>query len=394
MNIYKSIFDRKKLFPFSIYLFSFSLCFNPHWNSKALIILIITSFINVNFNKKYLTNSVFIKVLILLTIYSSINMFLIGDGIHGNSYSLVGLCILFYLIFFETNFRNMNLKNVLFSFSLGVLVVGLINLINIFSHSILDQFSIYNSWEAYSLIDIHKIYYAVYLNMAYAVILYYLYQKELKIGFYLLSLPMIGLLLFITGAVSGLLIFLLINILFAIKKVIPSYFKLLTSITLILPFILLFLLSFNVTQDLFQILDGDGSRIRNFNTNKEIFLNAPLLGNGIGLEMEVMQSARDVKSWEHIKEYNAHNQYFQFLIGGGVVYLILILSIFIPAIYVSLRKDSKYKFLAISYGLIILYVFIIESFLVRHHGLMFFAFFLNLILFLEKNQENNQIKTL
>ncbi len=388
MNLYKTLFQKDKLLYFATCLFSFSLCFEPHWSSKAFIFLIITSFLNIDISISLAIKSNYIKILFILILYSTINMVIIGDGFDDKSYSIIGLCILFYLIFSKNSFRKININYILFSFLLGVLVVGLVNITNIVGQLMLDDFSLFNSWESYSIIDIQKIYYALYLNMAYVILLYFLQEKVLTIRVYLLCLPLVGLLLFVTGAVSGFLVFILINILFGVKVLFPLYFAKFSILALVFPLVLLFLMSFNNTQSIFQKLDGDGSRLRNYKTNIGIILEKPILGHGIGVEMRAMQDARDINSWERKEAYNAHNQYFEILIGGGFVYLFLLLSLLGILLFNSIRLNSKFNWLTISFNLILFYVFIIESLLVRHHGFMFFSFFLSLLWYLESSSAN------
>lgn len=370
-------------------LFSFSLSFDPHWNSKALIALVIISLFNVEFSWDALKKVTYFKLLVMLAIYITLNMLFVGDGIYLDQYNLLGSSALIYFILFQT--KSMNVKHILNSFVLGVFTVGLINVTIMLWRLSSNDLAIYNSWDDFSIFDIHKIYYAVYLSMSYAIILYYLYYGELKIYVYFVCLPFTVLLLFITGSVSGLLTFIIINILFVIIKFFSAYFKVFSGIILTLPVCLLFLLSLNVAQEVFGNLDGDESRIRNYNVNKEIFFNALIFGHGIGLELKTMQTARNEKSWEYKEKYNAHNQYFEILIGGGLFYLILQFSLAVSVLYIALKKDSEYKWLVTTFCVIIFYTFLIESFLNRHHGFMFFAFILTLLWYLEE-EESIKIK--
>lgn len=270
-------------------------------------------------------------------------------------------------------------------FVLGVFVVGVINLIAFGVGTMDNAYSgFFNTWQTFSVIDIHKIYYAAYINMAYLIIADFYNRKVVDLYIYILTVFISVLLLLYTGAVSGIFIFVLINVLFIARKVWNKGYKSLIFTALIMPFVLMIGLSFKPIQLAFQKIDGEGSRVRNYNVNKEIVVHKPFFGHGIGKEMETMQGARKKNSWEYQNKYNAHNQYFQYLIGGGVFLLVGIISLFLILIYHSVHKDRE--LLGIGFCLILLYIFIIESFLERHHGLIFFASFFNILLFLNRDR--------
>ncbi|GGD76450.1 hypothetical protein GCM10011412_12720 [Maribacter cobaltidurans] len=145
-----------------------------------------------------------------------------------------------------------------------------------------------------------------------------------------------------------------------------------------------------MTQDFFSQIDGENSRIRNYNVNMELILAAPIFGYGLGKERQTMQANRNEKSWEYKNNYHAHNQYFESLLGGGVILLLLILSLLALLLRKALFNTASVY--ATSFVVILLYSFLIESILRRHHGILFFSFFLFLLYFYDVGTSNKRIK--
>lgn len=373
------------IYSFSLSLFVFSLSFDPDWSSKTLILLVVAFILNLKPDRKQLSKDSILKVLLALTIFAVLNLLFLSGTFNASIFKLTGLCLLFRLMISQSNFKEININGALLAFVLGVFVVGAINLIA-FGVGMLnnaDSF-FFNRWQTFSVIDIHKIYYAAYINMAYLIIADFYNKKVVGLNIYILAVFVSVLLLLYTGAISGIFIFVLLNVLFLAKKMSSKGYEALIFIALLIPFILMMGLSFKPIQLAFQKIDGEGSRVRNYNVNKEIIVHKPFFGYGIGKEMETMQSAREKNSWEYENKYNAHNQYFQYLIGGGVFLLLGIMSLLLMLIYHSIHKDRE--LLGIGFCLILLYIFIVESFLERHHGLIFFAFFFNILLFLNRGR--------
>ncbi|WKB82833.1 O-antigen ligase family protein [Cellulophaga lytica] len=394
MRLINSI-SKQSFFQISLCFFSFSLSFSPNWNSKALILLVISVIFNVKkINFSFKINSVF-NVILLTVIYLTFNMLFLLNHIQFEGYKIIGIFVFFYLFFNLVDISKIKIKPILYSFVMGVLLVGVINLMYFLVQvDFLSNFKLFNQWNNFLFIDIHKIYFSVNINVAYAIVLFYYLKKEITSLKLFVFIFLTVLLVFFTGAMSGIVIFFLLSVLALFKLFFVHYLKAATTFLMVGPLLIMFLLSFSEVQDVFKTIDGEGSRIRNYIVNVNLFKESPILGYGVGNEENTMQSARKIKSWEFINKYNAHNQYFEFLIGGGILYLILFLCVLFLAYYKLVIIDSSFSFFFASLLILFLYVFLIESLLVRHHGIMLFSFFINLIFIFsinEKQKAKNEI---
>lgn len=374
---------KEKLLLYSVLGFAFFLPFDPDWGSKALILLIIVSFFGLK-KKKLLVLPNYFIVLFVMGIYIFLNMLLVSRNVDFKSLRFVGLLTLFFLLAYSTTIFFNSSKKVLVAFSIGVYLVGFINLSYYFflQIKVMDFVNIYNNWDHYLLVDISKIYYAMYLNLAYIFLASNFFSSRHKKPFGLLILGIITtvILLYYTGSMSGILLFLLLNSFFLLNLFKKRNRNVLMVVILISPIILMSLLTIPKVQKMFVKLDGEGSRIRNYNINVELFYQKPLFGFGIGKEREIMQSNRNIKSWEYQNNYHAHNQYLEALVGGGILYFLFIV-LFLFLLCKRLLNEDKFLIVEYSFVILILYSFIIESILVRHHGLFFYAFFVTLFNF-------------
>lgn len=372
---------KRKLYQYSLYLFVFSLSFFEDWSSKALIIVSILSLFNIEKQKRKFV-AFYFNLIVFLSFYVVLNTIFIAQAFDTHIFSLLGLLILF---FFFNNYTKIDKETYLkipIAFAIGVFVVGILNLFSALIQLDFGSFKkLYNSWNTYAFINIHKIYYALFLCLSYSFVMDYLRSKEVKhktayTGFIVVFCICM---LYYIGSVNGFLLFLLSNLF-----VVFSFFKNkvrsgLSIFVLILPLIVMLALSIPQIQKGFAMVDGEGSRMRNYNINKELFVDAPVFGYGIGKEKEIMQAKRDPRGWEYKNQYNAHNQYFESLIGGGLVIIILILSLVALLGYKAILNEFDYS--ALCFCAFILFSFIIESILERHHGIFFFSFFLSFFLF-------------
>lgn len=123
---------------------------------------------------------------------------------------------------------------------------------------------------------------------------------------------------------------------------------------------------------LLGLLDGDLSRVRNFSTSTEIISNIPAFGYGVGNEVSILQIHRSPSSWEFYKAYNAHNQFFELIIAGGWLYLIVFLTIIIYLIKSALKNNNL---LLVSFVLSVFIVMFFESLFALHTGISFISFY-------------------
>lgn len=367
---------KKKLYQYSLYLLAFSLCFLENWSSKTLIFASILGLFNVKSNRNALKTP-FLAILISLVTYVIFNIAFISQSLDSRIFSLIGLLILFFFLFNYTVIEKTTYIKIPLAFSLGVFAVGILNFFPFFMKNSFSNLELlFNSWNTYAIVDIHKIYYALYLCLSYVFVINYVKLKSLKNKQLYIGLSFIFciIMLYYTGSANGFLLFIVSHLflIFTIFK--PKIRRFFSLSVLILPILLIFLMAMPRVQKAFSKIDGEGSRMRNYNINKELFFDAPIFGYGLGNERDKMQEKRNPRSWEYKNNYNAHNQYFESLVGGGLVLLSILLSFIVVLIYKSILV--KFNWIELCFCAFILYSFLIESILVRHHGIFFFSFFL------------------
>ena len=109
-----------------------------------------------------------------------------------------------------------------------------------------------------------------------------------------------------------------------------------------------------------------------------------ILGVGTGDNREaLMQKYKDINFRAGVKSnFNAHNQYMEEATKTGLLGFIILLAFIFYLLKISFPKKS-YLFYVVFY---IAIVCLTESFLYRHHGIMFTAFFISLFYNLEFKQ--------
>ena len=363
-----------KILLFSLALFSISLSFDPDWSSKALILVCVFSFFGFrSANVKKIRLPFFVITLVVL--FTLTSSFLHNTLAQPEIYSIPGTMLIFFLtIAINERIGWQHIKLALFFFTLGVGLVGLSNLVLFFFNGgVLSN--IYGSWNDISMIDIHKTYYAAFVNLLTAISWHFTFErgvwrKWIHVGILIFSWIMF----YFMGSKSGMGVNVLLNLLFVFQFLKINRFKTIVSLISLVPILMLVLMSFSYVQHCFILFEGEASRVRNYNINKELILKKPILGYGTGNEFNMMQQSRDPKSWEYKNRYNAHNEYLHVLLGGGIVLLILYMLIF----YLVFQCTSSRFMLPAYFLVVIAYVCMIESFLERHHGVFLVAFFVNL----------------
>ncbi len=379
---------KKKLYQYSLYVLAFSLCFLEDWSSKALILTSILSLFNIRKNKSGLKKP-FFRILLFMFLYVILNMAFIAQTWNSNIYSILGLLSLFFFLHNYTQIDETTYGKIPLAFALGVFIVGIINVFPFLLENSLDNFrTLFNSWNTYAIIDVHKIYYALFLCLSYVLVIEHLRHRQIKYNYVYICFSFLFcfIMLYYTGSANGFLLFLIGHLFLIVSYLRPKIRSILSIGFLTLPFILLFVLAMPKAQETFSKIDGESSRMRNYNINKELFLEAPFFGHGIGKERETMQAKRNPRSWEYKNNYNAHNQYFESVIGGGLVLVLITLLFFVLLIIQSTL--NKFNFAALCFSAFMLFSFLIESVLRRHHGIFFFSFFLVYFLFRVKKKNN------
>ncbi|GCC52472.1 hypothetical protein SanaruYs_27090 [Chryseotalea sanaruensis] len=118
---------------------------------------------------------------------------------------------------------------------------------------------------------------------------------------------------------------------------------------------------------------------------------APLFGAGTGDTQVLLNEGYAKIGYEEgiSNNYNAHNQYLQFMARNGLVELLCFLAILSYSFWKS-SKQSNYTFLM--FNMLVALVMLTESFLSVQKGIAFFYFFLMVFNYLpEKKQDHKQI---
>ena len=346
---------REQLYLYSLCVLAFSLCFDPDWSSKALIFVGIIALFNLKI-KKELFKSLPFYVLLELFVFTLVNLLLVAKRFDESFLTLIGLLFFFYFLYFQTRFKSEWFKYLLISFSTGVYLVGVIQLTAaIFKISDFNIKPLYNTWQYYAIIDIQKIYYAFYLNLAYLFVIDLIIKRKSRFRIIsIITVCLVSLTLFwFTGSLSGIILLLVLNLLLVVHHVLPKYFLMFSHVLVVLPLLIFIALINPDVQNAFS-------------------------------KFETMQMARKPKSWEFKNKYHAHNQYFEFLLGGGLLMLLLFLHLFF-VLYRSVIKNYRKALLPIGFCVIITFVFLIESIFRRHHGILFYSFFFILFTHYLKN---------
>lgn len=108
---------------------------------------------------------------------------------------------------------------------------------------------------------------------------------------------------------------------------------------------------------------------------------APFFGAGTGDTQALLNEGYAKIGYEEgvVNEFNAHNQYLQFMARNGLLELVVFLSILGYSFWRSAKK-SNYTFLM--FNMLVAFVMITESFLSVQKGIVFFYFFLLAFTFL------------
>ncbi len=118
---------------------------------------------------------------------------------------------------------------------------------------------------------------------------------------------------------------------------------------------------------------------------------SPLVGAGTGDAQELLNAGYAKIGYQEgiDSQFNAHNQYLQFMARNGLIELLCFLVILGYSFWKS-TKQSNYTFLM--FNILVSLVMLTESFLSVQKGIVFFYFFLLAFIYLpEKRQEAPQI---
>jgi O-antigen ligase len=251
----------------------------------------------------------------------------------------------------------------------------------------------------------HPGYFAMYLSFGVAIMIYYILRGPVQKNWVkvLVVLLIIYFHIFIVllsskaGIISLVLIFLLAvsYIVFYKRKYLIGIGVMLIVALLFIVFLKLFPYSINRFDASKTIVDnkeqltektseGTGERILIWKYSLEIINDHFFFGVGTGDVVDAMlEKYRKKKFTDALnKMLNAHNQYLQTFIALGIIgFLILVLSLLLPAIY-SIRSR---QFIFFCFLVIVAFNLLFESMFERQAGIVFYGFF-NIFLFSIKKE--------
>lgn len=234
--------------------------------------------------------------------------------------------------------------------------------------------------------NIHPIYLSMHCGVAILFSLYLLRKNTSKmrlVAIILMDIVLIAFLLLYAkkGPIIALFIILTLFVLFQqSKKYIIPYILVITGLVILI-------ISIPNTRDkfieLFKIESLDQGNITSTNIRytiyksaQELITESPIMGYGVGDYKDQLINKYVVKKQDLLvqKRYNAHNQYFSLMLIGGLVLLLIFLSVLAFNLLYAIRFDNQILILLlILYGI----VMFTENILEREQGIIFFAFFFN-----------------
>ena len=234
--------------------------------------------------------------------------------------------------------------------------------------------------------NIHGIYLSMHCGIALLFSLYLFKELKQKKTIFILILVDVFLVLFLLlfakkGPLLALLIVLTLFVLFQQKK---GYVKpyILVTVTLIALIIAIpktrnkFIELLKIERLDKGIVNSTNIRYSIYTTTSQLIKEKPLVGYGIGDYKDVLveRYAKNGNETLVAGRYNAHNQYFSFVLMGGVGLLLLFfLSIGLNLVFAIRYNNQILILILLFYGL----VMFTENILEREQGVIFFSFFLS-----------------
>jgi len=381
----------KEIIPISILLFIITSLINNRWKEIRLK----------NYKKSILWLTPIFFISLISIIYSE------NKGIGGMNLE-TKLSLLVFPVAFQ--FSKLDFKKtiapVLRSFTEGAFVASVLVLIHAFLQY---YYSADTSNLVYSKLSIfsHASYFSMYLCFGLAILYYYSFSPSKS--FYLKPAISFFLIVFFTTIIiflsskSGWIILLIIHLssllywIFKHKNVVKGG----TSIVAIVTGTFLFY-TFSPTMktrvdELFYNLSGKAegtpfsstqSRILIWDISLDLIKEKPFFGYGSGDSKLALTKQYKNHNLGFLldKQFNAHNQYLQSTLDGGLIAgVILLLMLFVPLVLCFKKKQNLY---AIFIGILALNFFS-EAMLETQSGVIFYAFF-NTLFFSVLMQQNSK----
>lgn len=264
--------------------------------------------------------------------------------------------------------------------------------------SLYDLFTIKYSYITLSIetIGLHGTYYAYFLLVCIVFLVYLFFQerkKNVKTIYIIIMLYMSFFIFHLSARIPIIALFLFFN-----YSIIYYFFKLKKIrkgiLVLVLFYLTTIIVGYNVRvtryrfQQIFGFRYGDGygggirhdDGIEKFNLWNSSFHanNNIIVGNGVGDANDAIIKSHH--NFGHKKfaarKYNAHNQFIQTYVGLGLIGFIALVLLFLY--YFNLFYKNKH-FIGYSFIFISIILFLTESILQRHHGIVFFSFIISFL---------------
>ena len=331
----------------------------------------------------------------------------------------ISLIIIPVLLALSNDLIRKNFRQILLSFVLGILIASaycyigaLMNSIHITDGSLLfNTHPPKSPWESYFLYDrfsviMHPSYFAMYINMAIAILLISFNRKEIfltkKTGLKVLIVAYLSITLFLLSSRAGLLtwvlvfcyLFLIIGFeKFRIKKNLLGFYPLILLVGLFL-FIVINGRRFSVIKDEVEeaekpynkdeFLGSVTFRIILWEDAIENIIQHPVWGVGTGNVKHVLYKKTEDGRLNQAKEknLNVHDQFLETWLEQGIFALMILLAIIFYPIF-SRKFPNRYLLTFLS--IIIVTNFLFESVLNRLWGVAFFSFFYSLLAFVPRD---------
>ena len=369
-----------------------------------------------NFNKETRTYIFLLFAFIILHFFSFIISNDMGNAVKVSSPSLSIIVLPTIFLFANKNYRE-KYDIILLAFVIGNISALFICLINafyqstnilngeiLFQSSLIKDYSFFESFKIgknhFSYLNFssfkHPSYFAMYTVFSLGIILYLFKNNKVRksITLILMSLMVVGIFLISSraGIASVLLFIALTSYLFFKRK---KRFKLKFLLT-IFSLVVVSMLIMKITriEKSFHILEDahdKETRLELWDVSLQLSKEYFWIGAGMGdIEKVRQEKYNEVgMSQAAVHNLNSHNQFFETLLKGGIVFLIvLILLLLFP--FIQSLKDKNYL---LSLFIILLgFNFLLESMLERFQGVFFIFFFYCLFVIIQQSA-NRKLKT-
>lgn len=310
--------------------------------------------------------------------------------------------LIFPLILYTIKLNKKIVRYILYSFSCGCLIVAISSFLyaiyknykeNALNSIIPELFATNMSSE---LFDISHVYFGMYVSFTIIILSFTLVSRVKHSSISIFIVLLIGFLLFFLFLLGGKMSIISLSLLafivciFFIFQSKRWFFGILFFVVPIGVFIITMNNSQYAKKRFLALFDssnyevGDNSwnsiasRVSILKCTNEIFKKDPIVGIGIGDIRDKLDECNEGLMFHSLKGMNPHNQYLQYLLGTGLIGLIVFMISFIYPFVIAYFEVNK---LYLCFIFIFSFCCLTESMLERQYGVMFYSFFNSLLFF-------------